>query len=115
MVCFFVPVNQHYSVGLRLCQQFSVDTLVSMNDNINSNDKQERITLKIYRQRLGLSQEALARKLDVSFRSIAEWENCRQIPRLDNAVGLASHLGISLETLCDFFLIDTSKLPKNNQ
>ena len=72
---------------------------------------QSEITLKKLRQDLGYSQEDLGRRIGCSFRSIAEWEAGRQVPRLDNALALARELGVSLKTLADVMRLDIRGVP----
>ncbi len=49
------------------------------------------------RKELGLSQEALAKKINVSFRSIYHWEHNETIPRSDSLERLAKVFGVPLE------------------
>ena len=72
---------------------------------------QEQISLKTLRESLDLSQGELASRLNLSYRTIAEWESGRKIPRFDNAVALAGELGISLKVLAEVMGLDISKLP----
>jgi transcriptional regulator with XRE-family HTH domain len=79
-----------------------------MNSEPNFN---EEITLKALRENLGLTQGELGNRLGLSYRTIAEWEAGRQIPRLDNAIALAKELGVSIITLAKALRIDVSGLP----
>lgn len=53
------------------------------------------------RHRLGLSQEALARDLNVSKNAVARWEGGESEPKLANAKALAKRLGVRIEWLID--------------
>ncbi len=55
--------------------------------------------IKNYRQRVGLSQEELAEKLNVSRQAITKWENDSGIPDIDNLISLSKVMGISLDEL----------------
>jgi transcriptional regulator with XRE-family HTH domain len=57
------------------------------------------ITLKALRESLRMTQEELGRRIGLSYRTIAEWESGRKLPRFDNAVALARELGVSLKVL----------------
>jgi len=85
-------------------------------------DDQEPETLKTLRQNLQLTQEELSRRLDLSFRTVGDWETGKKLPRFDNAATLSRELGVSLRTLAkamhinvvgvpgDYDLIDLKKL-----
>ncbi|MBQ8782682.1 MAG: helix-turn-helix transcriptional regulator [Clostridia bacterium] len=51
------------------------------------------------RKRNGLSQEALAEKLDVSRQSVSKWETGESIPDLDRIVKLSEIFGVSTDYL----------------
>lgn len=55
--------------------------------------------IKKYRQKLGLSQEQLAEKINVSRQAITKWENDSGIPDIDNLISLSKVMGISLDEL----------------
>ena len=55
-----------------------------------------------------MSQEDLGRRMNLSYRTIAEWESGRKIPRFDNAIALARELGVSLKTLAKAMQLDVS-------
>lgn len=74
----------------------------------NINDQEP--TLKGLRDRLDLSQEALGRRLNLSYRTIAEWESGRKVPRFDNAIIVARELGVSLKILAKSMRLDVSDL-----
>lgn len=78
---------------------------------MNSETNDQELTLKGLRESLDLSQEGLGRRLSLSYRTIAEWESGRKVPRLDNAIAVASELGVSLKTLSKSIRLDISKLP----
>ncbi|WP_179393775.1 helix-turn-helix transcriptional regulator [Lacticaseibacillus absianus] len=51
------------------------------------------------RQRLGLTQDALAEKLYVSRQTISNWENDRHYPDIENLLLLSTLFGVSLDEL----------------
>jgi transcriptional regulator with XRE-family HTH domain len=55
--------------------------------------------LQELREKAGLSQSELAKKANVSIKSLQNWEIDRNQPRLDAIVKLAQVLGVSLEAL----------------
>ena len=55
--------------------------------------------LREYRQQLGLSQEKLARSIDVSLNTIYAYEKGLKVPSLTNAFKLANFFGVSIEDL----------------
>jgi transcriptional regulator with XRE-family HTH domain len=56
--------------------------------------------IKKYRNKLGLTQEALARKADISYNTIIKLESRGIIdPRMETLKKLADALGISLDAL----------------
>jgi transcriptional regulator with XRE-family HTH domain len=89
---------------------------------MNISDDREPETLKTLRQNLQLTQEELSRRLDLSFRTVGDWETGKKLPRFDNAATLSRELGVSLRTLAkamhinvvgvpgDYDLIDLKKL-----
>jgi transcriptional regulator with XRE-family HTH domain len=68
-------------------------------------------TLKSLRNSLDISQEELARRLNLSFRTIGEWEGGKKMPRFDNAIALARELGVSLKTLAKVMGLDIEGIP----
>lgn len=68
-------------------------------------------TLKSLRNQLDISQEELARRLNLSFRTIGEWEGGRKVPRFDNAIALARELGVSLKTLASAMQLNVEGVP----
>ncbi|MBD2770704.1 helix-turn-helix domain-containing protein [Iningainema tapete] len=77
---------------------------------MNSNEQQEP-TLKTLRESQQLTQEELSRRLNLSFRTIGDWETGKKIPRLDNAVALARELSVSLKTLARAFRLKVDGIP----
>ncbi len=55
--------------------------------------------IKNFRHEEGLSQDALADKLNVSRQSITKWENNNGVPDIDNLIALRKLMGISLDEL----------------
>ena len=51
------------------------------------------------RDRLGMSQEALAERLGVSRQAVSKWENGTSDPNTSNLIALAKLYGISAEEL----------------
>lgn len=71
---------------------------------------QREPTLKELRESLKLSQEDLGRRINLSYRTIAEWEGGRKVPRFDNAIALARELGISLKDLAKSLRLEVEGL-----
>ncbi len=78
--------------------------------NKEDSEKPEVLTLRSYRESLDLSREELSRRLELSARTIEDWERGRKLPRLDNAVSLAKELGLSMKELCRSMSLDVSNL-----
>ena len=78
--------------------------------NKENSEKPEDLTLRSYRESLDLSREELSRRLELSARTIEDWERGRKLPRLDNAVLLAKELGLSMKELCRSMSLDVSSL-----
>jgi len=74
-------------------------------------DNQEPETLKTLRQNLQLTQEELSRRLDLSFRTVGDWETGKKLPRFDNAATLSRELGVSLRTLAKAMHINVAGVP----
>jgi transcriptional regulator with XRE-family HTH domain len=72
---------------------------------------EQDLTLKSLRNSLDISQEQLARRLNLSFRTIGEWEGGKKMPRFDNALALARELGVSLKTLAKAMRLDIEGIP----
>ncbi len=72
---------------------------------------QGELSLKTLRERTGLSQEKLGRKLDLSFRTIADWEAGKKVPRADNFLALCRELGVSPKTLAKAMKLDVEGVP----
>ena len=53
--------------------------------------------IKNCRQKLGLSQEQFAEKINVSRQAITKWENDSGIPDIDNLILLSKVMGVSLD------------------
>ena len=51
------------------------------------------------RTRLGISQSALAEKLDVSRQSVSKWETDASVPELDKLVAMCELFGVSMDEL----------------
>lgn len=82
---------------------------------MNSEGNQPEQTLKSFRESLQLSQEDLGRRLNLSYRTIAEWESGRKVPRFDNAIALARELGISLKKLGKAMKLDVDGVPPDDE
>jgi transcriptional regulator with XRE-family HTH domain len=66
---------------------------------MDAEERQEIETLKTLRVGLEITQEELSRRLDLSFRTVGDWETGKKLPRFDNATALSRELGVSLKTL----------------
>lgn len=58
-----------------------------------------------------VSQGELGNRLNLSYRTIAEWESGRKIPRFDNALALARELDVSLKVLARALRLDVEGVP----
>lgn len=50
--------------------------------------------IRAARKKAGLTQEELARKLDISYQSVGQWEREERNPKIENLVEIATALGI---------------------
>lgn len=73
------------------------------------------ITLKTLREGTELSQEGLAQKLQISWRTVSDWERGNKTPRFDNAIALARELKVSLKTLARAMKLDVSGVPNDEE
>lgn len=55
--------------------------------------------IKKFRQENNLSQEELAKKLNIARQSVSKWENGETLPSIDNLISLSGLLNISLDEL----------------
>ncbi|MEG4198595.1 helix-turn-helix transcriptional regulator [Microcoleus sp. Pol12A5] len=78
---------------------------------MDKSEDQEPETLKTLRQHLEISQEELSRRLNLSFRTVGDWETGKKTPRFDNATTLSRELGVSLKTLAKAMHIDVTGVP----
>ena len=60
-------------------------------------------TLKVARVKKDLTMHELADKLNVSRKTISNWEKKKTKPTVDNLLGLHQELDMSLDDLMDFF------------
>ena len=81
---------------------------------LNEQNEQPEPTLKTLRESLDLTQEELSRRLNLSFRTIGDWETGKKVPRFDNAIVLARELGVSLKTLARAFHLEVDGV-KNDE
>ncbi|HFI0746245.1 TPA: helix-turn-helix domain-containing protein [Streptococcus suis] len=65
--------------------------------------------LKILRKEKGLSQQALAKEIGVSYRTLQNWENGVNTIKPDKAQKLADHFGVPVGYLLGFEVIETEK------
>ncbi len=56
-------------------------------------------SLREQREKLGLSQSMVARKIETSHQNISRWESGKILPSIDFCVKLADLYGISLDEL----------------
>jgi len=107
-----VSSNSHFSVTKQnlstlKCEYFNV------NMESNHSERQEPETLKALRQTLDLTQEELSRRLNLSFRTVGDWETGKKVPRFDNAITLSKELGVSLKTLAAAMGINADGVPSD--
>jgi transcriptional regulator with XRE-family HTH domain len=70
----------------------------------NKPEQEPKTTLKQLRERAGLSQEALARLLDVSSKTVSNWER---------GISIASLTVPQMKALCDALGIELNELPND--
>lgn len=61
-----------------------------------------KIKLKEVRQKKGLTQQELAKKLDIKQTNISEYESGKQKPSLDTFIEMAKILDLSLDELIEY-------------
>lgn len=71
-------------------------------------------TLKAILLEKDITQEALARKLDVSLGTVNAWVTGRKIPRFDNVCQMANELEIPFKSIAKAFGFDVSKVPDDS-
>ncbi|MBI4783817.1 MAG: helix-turn-helix transcriptional regulator [Oscillatoriophycideae cyanobacterium NC_groundwater_1537_Pr4_S-0.65um_50_18] len=69
---------------------------------LNQPEHQPTMTLKQLREKAGLSQEALARLLDISGKTVSNWERGKSI---------ASLTVLQMKTLCEALSVELKELP----
>ena len=57
--------------------------------------------ISLYRKKLHISQEELGARLGVSRQAVSKWETDLSAPDLNNLIGLARELGVSLAELTE--------------
>ena len=55
--------------------------------------------IAVYRKKVGLTQEQLAEKMNVTAQAVSKWENGLTCPDLDSVARLAGFLGVTVEQL----------------
>lgn len=55
--------------------------------------------LKLYRKKLGLTQEQIAEQLGVSRQAVAKWERGETLPDIDNVIALADMYEVTIDSL----------------
>lgn len=78
---------------------------------MDAEERQEIETLKTLRLDLDITQEELSRRLDLSFRTVGDWETGKKLPRFDNATALSRELGVSLKALAKAMRINVAGVP----
>jgi transcriptional regulator with XRE-family HTH domain len=81
---------------------------------MDAEEHQEIETLKTLRLDLEITQEELSRRLDLSFRTVGDWETGKKLPRFDNATALSRELGVSLKTLARAMRINVAGVPSDH-
>ena len=80
-------------------------------DTSEGSEEQEFETLRTLRQNKELTQEELSRRLNLSFRTVGDWETGKKTPRFDNAATLSRELGVSLRVLAKAMHINVTGVP----
>ena len=55
--------------------------------------------IKLYRERMKLSQAYIAERLDLSQQAVSQWETGERLPRADKLPQLAAILGCTIDEL----------------
>ena len=76
-----------------------------------SNDDLPEPTVKTLRQSIDITQEELSRRLNLSFRTVGDWETGKKLPRFDNAIALSRELKVPLKVLAKAMGIDVTGIP----
>lgn len=79
-------------------------------NKINRSEKPER-PLKTLRESFGLTQSKLAESIGTHYRSIADWEAGRALPRADKFLALCKVLKVSPKELAKTMNIDVTEVP----
>ena len=79
----------------------------------NKHDANGEKNLKVLRDKSKITQERLARILDVSRSTIAYYEAGQRKPSLDNFMRMAEILQADLRDLAEAFGYDCSRIPSN--
>lgn len=58
------------------------------------------------RTRRGMTQEALAERINISKSSISEWEACKRVPRMETLRKIADALGVDVWEIIGFNDVD---------
>lgn len=111
----FLVAKFHYNL-IALGQPFLFGRCLLERECLNvsrhtSEEYQEPETLKTLRQNLEITQEELSRRLNLSFRTVGDWETGKKTPRFDNAATLSRELGVSLKALAKAMRVDVTRVP----
>ncbi len=70
--------------------------------------------LKLYRKKLGMTQEQAAERLGVSRQALAKWERGESLPDIENVIALADLYEVSIDSLARN-LAELSDNPKDKK
>ena len=71
----------------------------------------ENITVKTLRQSKGYSQQELASRLGIHWRTVADWEVKGVVPSFETVVQMSKVMNVSLRTLAKAFHFDITGIP----
>ena len=74
----------------------------------------ETISVRKLRQEMGDSQQQLATKLGIHWRTVADWERKGIIPSFETVVRMSKVMNVSLKTLAEAFNFDVTGIPDDN-
>lgn len=72
------------------------------------------LTVKTLRQSMGYSQQDLAERLGLHWRTVADWELKGVVPSFETVVQMSKVMQVSLKTLAKAFSIDTTGIPDDS-
>ena len=79
---------------------------------MKENKKREKTPVRVFREDLGLTRVELARRIQISERSLADIELGNSVPKLETAIALARECQKSLREMVEALGFDLTGIPK---